>query len=374
MIIKTVHSIHEVNKKEWNAICGGVFFSYEWMLFVEENLSKEYQPHHIVCFEGTTLIGGIPAFLPTAKNDAFQDFLFGKKFRFMQKLPFFKSKALLCLSPFSFQSTIFSKNNDISIKEELLKGIEIEAKKSACTDIVFFNVIDADTERKELFKKTYYTSYLAKPTMIFENKWNTFESYVASLKPNNKKTIRNDLQHFKQHHLSITVLEHPEKEIKALATLMHNVLEHHESTIYDYSEELILSFFHHLKPYLSFYVAKDHEGFIACIAHLEKGEDFRTHLLGLDYTKTPQTRAYYVLIYYESIKKVIKKNIPFFDFGCEAYQPKKYRGCVLKKRNLFIKTIRKNFLKNMWLQLLTPYYAYKFKKMMNNIHTIGQSH
>jgi predicted N-acyltransferase len=362
MNITTINSIHEVDKKSWNELRGGPYYSHEWFSYVEECFSEELKPTYLVCKEKEELVGGLPTFRPLVGENAYYNAVFGNN-KWLNKIPFLKSKPLLCFSPYAYTSDILTKNKK---REETIKKLLVEAQKlmekEELTEIVFFNLSDKDKYVTKQLEQLGYLKMFHFATTILKNKWKSFDEYVMSLKKRYRKTVRSDIKKFEESGAKIKILTDYKEALPKITKLSQNILDHHKSNVYRNREEIIASLYKHLKPYLEILVCEQDGEYIATVAHLEKDGIVGNQVLGLDYEKTKKNRTYYNIVYYEWVRKIIKKGIPEVYLGTEAYRTKEMRGCTFADKYLYIKQRKKNPMKNLWFVLLNKYYRRKFKK------------
>lgn len=313
MNISTVRTIKDVPSQIWNALPSGAQFSHEWFSFIEENFSDLYTPTYYLAREKETIIGALPTFTPTPKNDFYQNFLFGRKCRFLAKI--IKERPVFCFSPYAYKSEILGEH-----KEELLTAFEKQAKKQGKTAIMFYNINETEKEKLKLLKA--YQPVKAPPTMLLHKKWDNFEAYLKTLSKHHQKNIARDITLYDSNQVTTITIEQPEKKTKEILPLCQNVLDHHESEVFQFSENILTSFFKHLKPYSLTRASIKENQIIAIITHLEKDSQLTNFALGLDYSQIKETGAYHNLIYYDNIKLMTEHNIKEIDYGTAAFYPK----------------------------------------------------
>ena len=367
MHTKITYSIKDIDRDIWNEVLKGPFFSYEWFLYIEEQYKDDYSPYYFLFYHNSRLTFILPMLAPNTMQNIYNMIYWGRLLRFLKWIPWIHKKPLMCYSicPSTSSAGFFNNNKipDISLNEILLE-INKFAVIEGFTDIVFMWVLESSIAEIKLFESNGYKKIFINSTGILYNRFNSFEDYLKSLKPNARSVVRREIKKFTQSGCEIEVLDNPFEKLNKLYTLANEIQEHHNLSDWEFSFDKMKAVFINMNKYLKSIIAKYDDEIIGTVTYLEKDGIRATYGLGFDYDKSRKNRTYFYIFYYNSIMDMIRNNISKIDFDTTSYTAKERRGCEIIPQYLLVKPLKNKLFFNAWLPLLN----YQYRKKFNHQH------
>jgi predicted N-acyltransferase len=366
MVIKVFRTIKQIDKNAWNYVTKGPFLSYEWFEFLEETLTDEFIPYYIAYYRKEMLVGALPAFCPTTNENVYEKLILGRFKKFTDKFNLPTRKALLCFSPYSSGKYILTDAKlDFRVLIELINTLEKLALENRMSEIVFLFLKENESEIINYLEGNGYIKVFLNSVGILKNRFTSFEDYLRTLPKSRRKQARRDIRKFNKSGNTIELVKDPLTEIKKIYILKENIIKKYPSSPDKMDLHTLETSFKKMQKYMTTFLVKSEDEIIGSLTLLEKDHIINTYALGLDYLKTNESRAYFYLLYYNTIMKMIERNVPYINFNQAAYKVKEVRGCELTKQYMLIKILKGNFWKKRWLHLVDYQYRHKFLKEYN---------
>ena len=300
--------------KEWDKLCkNNIYISKKFMMFMEK-VNYCNQSYHLF-YKNNKLYTGFMMF-----ERRFNLFIFTNKYKINLPMKFI-------YLPLSFSHPSIVWNEDKSELTKVLtsmKGIKI--------------IINVDTEELDNFSKGHYL-----PICILENKWNTFDEYLNSMRASYRRRINQALK--KGESITYELLSDNKDFTLEMYNLYEQVFDHSEYSL----EKLTADFFRNdIAKTILLKINNKIEAFIQLI------EDRNNDMLIFEFCGYNYEIAHDYDIYYNMLSEITKYAIDnkfkYVQFGQTAYDAKLkfgakmyYNYYLLSHSNKFINTLIRKY-------------------------------
>lgn len=190
--------------------------------------------------------------------------------------------------------------------------------------------------RSILFEKKFMP-VLGFPSTQIELKWDSFETYLNSLKSHSHRDICGHLSKMDMQTLSVEIIQDFGKYANRLEQLWQNVHARSHEYVHEKLNDIYFTKINeHLEGWTFIIAVKKDEEIIAFAFCLEGRDVLYFLYVGLDYELNKQYHLYFNL-HLLGIQEAIKRKKKFIDFGITSYEYKLVLGCELKPLLYFIK-------------------------------------
>jgi hypothetical protein len=128
-----------------------------------------------------------------------------------------------------------------------------------------------------------------------------------------------------------------------------------------------------MAPYRTIYTVRNADDCIAAVTLFEKDKIINTYGFGIDFERAKKNRAYFNLLYYNTIKEMIARKAGYFNFNPLAYKVKESRGCDLVQQFMYARVLKGRLWMKPWLALVDRRYRNKFQKFYAQAHAVHAS-
>lgn len=300
--------------KEWDKLCkNNIYMSKKFMMFMEK-VNYCNQSYHLF-YKNNKLYTGFMMF-----ERRFNLFIFTNKYKINLPMKFI-------YLPLSVSHPSIVWNEDKSELTKVLnsmKGIKI--------------IINVDTEELDNFSKGHYL-----PICILENKWNTFDEYLNSMRASYRRRINQALK--KGEAITYELLPDNKDFTLEMYNLYEQVFNHSEYSL----EKLTVDFFRNdIAKTILLKINNKIEAFIQLI------EDRNNDMLIFEFCGYNYEIAHDYDIYYNMLSEITKYAIDnkfkYVQFGQTAYDAKLkfgakmyYNYYLLSHSNKFINTLIRKY-------------------------------
>lgn len=300
--------------KEWDKLCkNNIYMSKKFMMFMEK-VNYCNQSYHLF-YKNNKLYTGFMMF-----ERRFNLFIFTNKYKINLPMKFI-------YLPLSVSHPSIVWNEDKSELTKVLtsmKGIKI--------------IINVDTEELDNFSKGHYL-----PICILENKWNTFDEYLNSMRASYRRRINQALK--KGESITYELLSDNKDFTLEMYNLYEQVFDHSEYSL----EKLTADFFRNdIAKTILLKINNKIEAFIQLI------EDRNNDMLIFEFCGYNYEIAHDYDIYYNMLSEITKYAIDnkfkYVQFGQTAYDAKLkfgakmyYNYYLLSHSNKFINTLIRKY-------------------------------
>lgn len=359
--IRLIHSIAEADREEWNRLTRGPFYSYEWFEYAEAVHPDEFTPYYFLCYRGDRLVGALPAFFPHSGNNSYENYLLGR-FQFLPSLlrPL-RRKPLVCFSPHA-PSAVFSDNGFATdVLGELIRAFENQAHRDGMTETVFLCLKETERDLIGCLRERGYLQVYLNSVGMIQNRFRSFTEYFQSLPRSRRKSIKSDRIAFDRAGQRIEEVREQMPDIPKIFELIKIVDQKHPSVCRDFSPRALRLCFEKMMPYRTHYFVLSGEERIGVLTHFMKDDLMNIYGMGLHFDKGRRSRAYFNLLYYHPIQRMIENRARHLNFNQMAYKVKESRGCELIPQYMLVKPLKRKALVHPWTGLLDARYRKKFQ-------------
>lgn len=300
--------------KEWDKLCkNNIYMSKKFMMFMEK-VNYCNQSYHLF-YKNNKLYIGFMMF-----ERRFNLFIFTNKYKINLPMKFI----YLPLSV-SHPSIVWNEDKtELTKVLNSMKGIKI--------------IINVDTEELDNFSKGHYL-----PICILENKWNTFDEYLNSMRASYRRRINQALK--KGESITYELLPDNKDFTLEMYNLYEQVFNHSEYSL----EKLTVDFFRNdIAKTILLKINNKIEAFIQLI------EDRNNDMLIFEFCGYNYEIAHDYDIYYNMLSEITKYAIDnkfkYVQFGQTAYDAKLkfgakmyYNYYLLSHSNKFINTLIRKY-------------------------------
>lgn len=300
--------------KEWDKLCkNNIYMSKKFMMFMEK-VNYCNQSYHLF-YKNNKLYTGFMMF-----ERRFNLFIFTNKYKINLPMKFI----YLPLSV-SHPSIVWNEDKtEVNKVLNSMKGIKI--------------IINVDTEELDNFSKGHYL-----PICILENKWNTFDEYLNSMRASYRRRINQALK--KGEAITYELLPDNKDFTLEMYNLYEQVFNHSEYSL----EKLTVDFFRNdIAKTILLKINDKIEAFIQLI------EDRNNDMLIFEFCGYNYEIAHDYDIYYNMLSEITKYAIDnkfkYVQFGQTAYDAKLkfgakmyYNYYLLSHSNKFINTLIRKY-------------------------------
>jgi predicted N-acyltransferase len=359
---RIIDSVARIDRESWNRATRGPFFSYEWFEYVEAVCTDRFAPQYIVCHHNDRLVGVLPAFQVKTHDNAYENYLFGRLKKIAQLLLVFRRTPLLCISPFSGGGYFFSDNDySATVLDRLLAEVEATARRQGRSDVVLMYVKQTESELIEALNKLGYTGVYLNSTGILNNYFRGFDDYLSSLSKSCRKSVKCDMNKFRKSPYTITASSDETPNADLIYELIGYFERRHPPERSFYTADKIKTCLKKMAPYSTVYSVGSADEQIAVVTLFEKDGIINTYAFGIDFDRAQKNRAYFNLLYYNTIQEMIVRKARCMNFNPMAYKVKESRGCALTKQYMYVRVLKGRFWLMPWLTLLDRQYRHKFE-------------
>ena len=356
-----IDTIHAVDKESWNNLPGGPFFSYEWFAYIEAIEGPRLRPFYLLCYDNNLLKGALPVFCPTLRDNIFNKILFGRYKILMNISDLLVGKVMLCFSPKAGEDIFRGYHLDSAVFDSLRRGIEVLAQRLELSTIAFMGVHETSLAEIKWLEGCGYKKVLLNCVGILEGEFQEFNDYLLSLSPVKRKAVKQDIRKFKKSGFVLEAVDDPLAITEKIHELTMNVCHQHNFTPTDFNKHSLASSFEFMQDYMQTFVIRKSGKVISTHTILEKNGIIDSHALGLDYKELGDSRSYFYLFFYNTIKEMIKRNARYINFFQMAYKTKERRGCRLIKQYMLVKSLKGNRILDKWIGFAHRRYEHKFR-------------
>lgn len=300
--------------KEWDKLCkNNIYMSKKFMMFMEK-VNYCNQSYHLF-YKNNKLYTGFMMF-----ERRFNLFIFTNKYKINLPMKFI----YLPLSV-SHPSIVWNEDKtEVNKVLNSMKGIKI--------------IINVDTEELDNFSKGHYL-----PICILENKWNTFDEYLDSMRASYRRRINQALK--KGEAITYELLPNNKDFTLEMYNLYEQVFDHSEYSL----EKLTVDFFRNdIAKTILLKINNKIEAFIQLI------EDRNNDMLIFEFCGYNYEIAHEYDIYYNMLSEITKYAIDnkfkYVQFGQTAYDAKLkfgakmyYNYYLLSHSNKFINALIRKY-------------------------------
>ena len=300
--------------KEWDKLCkNNIYMSKKFMMFMEK-VNYCNQSYHLF-YKNNKLYTGFMMF-----ERRFNLFIFTNKYKINLPMKFI----YLPLSV-SHPSIVWNEDKtEVNKVLNSMKGIKI--------------IINVDTEELDNFSKGHYL-----PICILENKWNTFDEYLDSMRASYRRRINQALK--KGEAITYELLPNNKDFTLEMYNLYEQVFNHSEYSL----EKLTVDFFRNdIAKTILLKINNKMEAFIQLI------EDRNNDMLIFEFCGYNYEIAHEYDIYYNMLSEITKYAIDnkfkYVQFGQTAYDAKLkfgakmyYNYYLLSHSNKFINALIRKY-------------------------------
>lgn len=300
--------------KEWDKLCkNNIYMSKKFMMFMEK-VNYCNQSYHLF-YKNSKLYTGFMMF-----ERRFNLFIFTNKYKINLPMKFI----YLPLSV-SHPSIVWNEDKaEVNKVLNSMKGIKI--------------IINVDTEELDNFSKGHYL-----PICILENKWNTFDEYLDSMRASYRRRINQALK--KGEAITYELLPNNKDFTLEMYNLYEQVFDHSEYSL----EKLTVDFFRNdIAKTILLKINNKIEAFIQLI------EDRNNDMLIFEFCGYNYEIAHEYDIYYNMLSEITKYAIDnkfkYVQFGQTAYDAKLkfgakmyYNYYLLSHSNKFINALIRKY-------------------------------
>lgn len=181
-----------------------------------------------------------------------------------------------------------------------------------------------------------YHSCCSLPNNVLEGSWKSFEEYLGSLKHGHRRTIRRNLATARRSGLRVVCDPPASTDIDRLSALYRRTLDRAPIRF----EELTPAYFRQtlaMCPAAGLIRAELDGTTIAFLLYLAGPGLFLVKRVGLDYERSSETRAYFVL-FYRAIELAIERGVRRIVLGQQSYHSKHRWGAHLLPGRIFFRS------------------------------------
>lgn len=344
MNVKIYRSIAEVNEGAWDAIVNknGIICSHRYIELLEKSGISEGRCYYPVLYNGDEIIAHTCAYLANTEIDIFARGAIKKTVELIRGLwkGFFTLRYLECGSPTAFGNPVSFKDgvDRAEAMRFLCNSIEGLAKELGVRLIVFRDFYDAETELRDIFKRSGYMNIHNLPKAEIKVRWKSFDEYLGSMRSGYRcKIIKN-----MKKGAGVDTAVHELKDFSRLYG--HDLKRLHDNTSNRAKEAkrepLTEAFFQNLDRYLEgkAVVVLSLKGSkpIGFMMLLLNDKELVSSVIGMDYDHNEEYCIYFNL-FYKTVEFGIKNGMERIGMGITTLEPKKDMGSSIINLNMYMK-------------------------------------
>lgn len=347
------NSLLEITEEEWTRVTGNLDpeSRYGYFRAMEEGNLQSIR----FCYLIHRNVNGIPdGILPlyeyrnlpleTGSDSKVLNILLGIVRRVFNN--FFKVNVLFAGGPINEANYLYI-DDSLTVEEkktigaQLIKAAAEVAKAKQIYYIAFKDFKDGldlfCAENAPVFGR--YLRSISVPNNELENRWETFDEYVVSLKHSYRRTMKKNLQVSEEYGLIIRKVE-----LDNLDNLDYRLIEKLYLNTFDRApvkmEILNHDFFdkvlHHMKENAGIFVAEYQGDIIGFLLFVMDRNMLIVKRVGMDYNKSNQTLAYFSL-FYQAIRHGIESGVEKIVLGQLSYHSKSRWGANIVPSFLYVR-------------------------------------
>ncbi len=355
IIYKIYDSINKIDKRNWDAVFGGIPESYLFFKALENSEFPEFRFYYLVIESDNDIVLIAPLFSADFNLDIAVEGWLSKFIKFIRKVfpRFLIIKTLFCGSPFGEHGVLGIKQ---SIKDNseiiplLLNGIKNCGIRVKAPLVIFKDFLKQDTLFLDVLTQKGYLKVESFPTVAAELNFASFEGYLESLGSSARKYLNRKLkQAYSRGKIEVKVVPDVVSEIDQIFELYENT--YHKGSIK--FEHLTKKFFLQIANDLSshtrfflYYVDGRLAAFNLCFVY---DDLFIDKFVGFDYKISKQFNLYFVSQAY-NIKWCLSNSLCYYYCGPTNYKTKIRLGGKLIPLYAYLR--HKNVFFNLLIKLL----------------------
>jgi len=351
--------INEINPEAWNALItkDNIFHQHHFLSLLNESRVEDAKMQFLIVKKNEIIMA-------TAVLSSFEfnlDLFIGDNrliHSFKHSFPnFFKIKVAFCGTPISAgHKNIFFKENQIQnqVLELIAPYFDIYCKKNKIKYAIFKEFYKEELKQFHILKKYKYFSAYSLPTTFLELKYDSFESYLISMRANYRRQIKNSLKkinqttpiinHFSKNNPTFKTYISKDFNAKLFYQMYLSVMDRAKVKLELLNEIFFENFFQKMHKELII-LTLEYKNEVLAVYVLAKGQDELIFIWTGKHTDKDIYDSYTNLMI-AMVKLAYELGFKRINVGQTSYYPKQRVGAIPKELFIFFKAYNpfKNFI------------------------------
>lgn len=348
MRIEVHNTIEAVSPHAWDEVAGAdaVIRTHGFLLAVERSQINDCRYWYVTAWDGDRLVAHCSFFSISFFLDIFAEGAVARAFGAVRRVfpGFLRLRLMECGSPVAL-GHMFSIRPECAAADVLpqfIAAIEATARAEGIAMLVTRDFTPEQMGEFEAFKTRGYGVVDNLPDCVLENRWATFDDYLASMRSEYRYKIRKRIGVAQKAGIRAEVRGDFADLAPRLRALWHNTFQRSR----EYQREILTeTYFEQMDRCL---------GDQSCVVLLKKGDEIVAFALvlldartlrfiytGLDYEHNREDCLFFMLLY-EVVRLGIERGRPLMELGFTTYPPKMDVGAQLQPLRMWMKHSRRS--------------------------------